>query len=75
MEEAVKVVCAFAERASGPGWANSPLWYIVRDGNGVLSMECLQPEEQGPEITMIYDVSASVHLALVAAVEKKLRKP
>ena len=62
-----QIVCAYADRASGPGWANSPLWVIVRRG-GILRQECLQPEEQTREIAWLYSVSASAHEAMTGAV-------
>src|SRR5438552_91090 len=40
------IVTAYAESAAGPGWANSPIWVIVRRRDGNLRMECLQPDEQ-----------------------------
>lgn len=69
-----KIVCAFAEPAAGPGWANSPLWYIVRDGDGKLTMHCLQPEEQTAEIGLLYRTSAALHGTMVRAVEAAISK-
>ena len=69
-----KIVCAFAEPAAGPGWANSPLWYILRDGNGTLTMHCLQPDEQTAEIGLLYRTSAALHGTMVQAVENAIGK-
>lgn len=39
-----KVVTAYAERASGPGWGNSPIWVIIRSNlDGAYRQECIQP--------------------------------
>jgi hypothetical protein len=54
------VVTAFAEPASGPGWANCPIWVILRDRQGDLHMKCIQPEEQSPEMVVLYSISATV---------------
>lgn len=62
------VVTAFAERASGPGWANSPIWVIVRDLNGNLRQECLQPEEQTAEMAVLFRLSEAAHEAMTSAV-------
>lgn len=35
-----KIVTAFAEYAAGPGWANRPLWVIVRGADQRLRMHC-----------------------------------
>lgn len=43
-----EIVCAYAEHASGPGWANSLVWVVERDGNGWLHHRAIQPEEQTP---------------------------
>jgi len=66
------IVTAYAERASGPGWANCPLWVVVRGRDGVVRVECLQPEEQTNDMVVLYNVSEAVHLAMTQAV--KLRK-
>lgn len=69
------VITAFAEYCYGPGWSNTPLWVIVRDANGLLRQESLQPDEQGADIRLQFDVSAAVHLSVKAAVIRQLAKP
>lgn len=64
------VVTAYAQRASGPGWSNTPLWVIIQDGNGKLRRECLQPEEQTQTIYTLYGISHSVNIQLVNEVER-----
>lgn len=67
------VVCAFAERAAGPGWANAPIWVIVRDVNGEMRLECLQPIEQTNEMLVLYNVSNEVHGLMKSLAEKALK--
>jgi hypothetical protein len=67
------IVTAWAERASGPGWSNALVWVIVRDGNGVLRQECLQPEEQTAEMHHLFGVSAAAAQAMLIAVESSIR--
>ena len=62
------VVTAFAEPASGPGWANSPLWVIVRAADGSLRQECLQPGEQTAEMRSLYPICAAAHRAMTSTV-------
>lgn len=66
------VVTAYAERAAGPGWANSPIWVIVRDGDKRLHQICIQPEERTAHLHYLYDVSAASHAAMKAAAEEWL---
>lgn len=68
------IVCAFAESASGPGWANSPIWFVTRDGNGKLAIECLQPAEQTAEMRTLYTVSSAAHACMTRAVERLFEK-
>jgi len=68
------VVCAYATWEGGPGWANSPIWYIVRDGNGVLREECLQPDEQSVEMRAIFRYSAMTAEDMRKAVILHLRR-
>lgn len=65
------ILTAFAEPASGPGWSNTPVWYVLRDEHGKLTLECLQPEDQTPEMVNLYDVSRAAHTAMTRAVKRK----
>lgn len=73
MKKTDTIVTAYAERASGPGWANAPLWVIVRGLDGSLRSECLQPDEYGPEIAALYAVSEAAHLSMRGAVCRKVK--
>lgn len=70
MSEHDQIVTAWAESASGPGWANQPVWYLVRSRlDGSLRVECLQPREQSPEIMDLYAWSKLAHARMTKAVE------
>ena len=62
------IVTAYAQPANGPGWANEPLYVVVRDANGKLREECLQPREQGDRIRLLYDMAAVLHAMMHTAV-------
>jgi hypothetical protein len=64
------IVCTYAKPAHGPGWRNQPLWVIIRDYDGSLREECLQPSQQGPDVRRIYGIAAEVHEAMLSAVGK-----
>lgn len=59
--EGETVVTAYAESASGAGWANQPIWVIIRDRNQNLREECLQPEEQTRDLLIVYKVAEEMH--------------
>ncbi len=61
MEPTDRIVCAYAERSSGPGWANSPLIVVIRDGNGKPREEYIQPKDQSKEVILAYGMLASAH--------------
>lgn len=62
------ILTAYAERANGPGWANAPVWVIVRSQlDGSLRQECLQPDEQTSDMQTLYRVSEAAHVAMTAA--------
>jgi len=69
-----RIVTAWAEPVSGPGWANRPLWIIVRDGLGNFREDCLQPDDQTVGMQTLYHVSSAVHREMVAEVEIWRRK-
>jgi hypothetical protein len=68
-----RVVCAWAERASGPGWSNFPVWVIVEDYYGEMHRECLQPHEQTAEILLHRTISEAVHDNMKYYVEQALK--
>ena len=69
-----RIVTAYARLACGPGWSNMPVWIVVRDANGNLREECMQPDEQTAEIAHLYNVSEAAHYAMVAAVERAIKR-
>lgn len=67
------VVTAYASRASGPGWANTPLWVVIRDRvTGLFREDCIQPEQQTAGMRILYNVSEQTHAAMVAEVALSL---
>lgn len=70
------IVTAYARPASGPGWANHPLWVVIAN-NATRNMReaCLQPDEQTEEMRRLYAFSALAAAEMTAAVERIARKP
>lgn len=64
------IVTAWAERASGPGWANQPVYVLVRDSNGKLRTDAIHPDEHSAEVHVLYDVNEAAHIAMTNAVRK-----
>ncbi len=78
-EEHDRILAAYAENAQGPGWANQPVWCVVRSClDGSVRMECLQPSEQSSDVMKLYRISEVAHKAMTDAVrahlESKRRK-
>jgi hypothetical protein len=69
-----RIITAYAERASGPGWANAPLWVIEQDSNGKITERCIQPSKFTAEIHSLYDISQAAHIAMLNAVISSERK-
>lgn len=68
------ILTAYAERASGPGWANRPVWAIVRGIDGKIRQECIQPEEMPHDMNLLYNLSEAAHLAMLNATESAVRR-
>lgn len=63
------IITAYASRASGPGWANTPLWVVIRDSStGRIREEGIQPEHQTAGMRILYGISEQTHAAMVAEV-------
>jgi hypothetical protein len=74
LDEWERVVCAYARKASGPGWANDPLYVVIEDHRtGKMREECIQPGQQNYEMRLLYNIAAQVDLALMFAVANLLR--
>lgn len=67
-----RIVTVYAEPSADR--SNAPIWVITRDGNQQLHQECIQPDEQTPEMMALYAVSAACHASMCRAVEKGRRK-
>ena len=68
-----RIVAVWAEAASGPGWANTPVWVIVSQG-GTLTQQCLQPGEQSAIMRALYWPSAHIAGSMMAEVESMRTK-
>jgi hypothetical protein len=66
-----RVLAVVPEYASGPGWANMPVWVHVGNIDGTYRSECLQPDEQSAEMLTLFRVGAHMQSALVGAVPIK----
>lgn len=72
------IITAYAESAVGPGWSNSPMWVIIgRKGHPEeIRKDCLQPDEQTPEIKLFYNTAEGLNRVmrlLVSGAVEKLR--
>ncbi len=65
-----RIIAAWAERANGPGWANTPLWFIIQKNDGSFRQECLQPEFHTPAISLLYNISNEVNQTLISELNK-----
>ena len=68
------IIAAWAESAAGPGWANSPVWFLYQHPDRTLEVRCLQPDEQSPEIGILYGISQATHGAMTQAVRKAVKE-
>ena len=55
--------------AAGPGWRNTPLWvHIHNHSTGTFRSECIQPEDQTPQMATLFRPGAAMCEALIACV-------
>lgn len=54
------ILATWAEPASGPGWANTPIRCVIRNPDGSYSEHWFQPEEQTDLMRNLYQISAIV---------------
>lgn len=74
LEPGERVVTAWAERASGPGWTNMPIYVLIGSNNGEYRVKTLQPEEwRGVGVVALYNVSEAAHTAMLTAVRRLIQ--
>ncbi len=64
---------AYAERASGPGWANSPVSIVIYDSaTNRYREETIQPRDYMADdaMTALFTVCAVAHESLMSAVQR-----
>ena len=65
------IIDAWADPASGPGWANTPVCYIEYDGvKNEYQRYWIQPEAQTEKMRTLFKISAEVHNLMVREAEK-----
>ncbi len=63
------IVTAYAEYAHGPGWANWPVWVVIKSRlDSTYRIECIQPEDQSAEILNIWQIANVVNKQFTEAV-------
>ena len=64
-----RIIAVVPEYASGPGWANKPIWvYIEQSATKRLRTECIQPDEQTAEMHTLFAPGAAMATALVQSI-------
>ncbi len=74
LKKGERVITAYAERASGPGWANAPIWVIIRNVDGSLRQTAIQPDGQTAAMQHLYGVSEQAHLGMTSEARMKLER-
>jgi len=72
-----RVIAAWAEKCSGPGWANEIVWVLRREDGGRLYLNAIQPQDHSATMRALLAVSATVaedmRTAVVEADDDALR--
>lgn len=63
-----RIVTAWAEAPSGPGWSNRIVWVLVRHEDGRLEQIDIQPEDQTTEMRALFGVALAASQALTDTV-------
>lgn len=64
------IITAYAQPSAGPVWANTPIWLIVKNGDGKLREERIQPDEQTDGMMRLYAICSVAHGTLMKEIEK-----
>lgn len=69
-----RIVTAWAEKASGPGWHNTPIWVLIQNSMGSYRIESLQPDEQTRDMRVLHSISDTVSYELTQIVKYETTK-
>jgi hypothetical protein len=65
------IITAYGANCAGPGWANSPIFVVIRDGaTGKIRETAIQPEDQTKEMVDIFAFSALAHSRMTGLVRE-----
>ena len=73
-----KILAAWGERVSGPGWSNELVWVLSQDTApgpefGRLRIDAIQPEDQTRELRALLGASAELNGCMVRLVAEAMR--
>jgi len=74
LERGEFIQAAWGENCSGPGWANTPIFVLIREVSGKCRIECIQPEDQTVGMVSIFQFSALSHNKMIREVANLLSK-
>lgn len=72
-DEKDTIIAAWGENCAGIGWANQPIWVLIRNYQGQLRIESIQPKDQNGEMHAYHRITACAVSGLIDAIERKLR--
>ena len=68
LAENEKIIAVVPEYASGPGWANLPLWVHIVNNQNKYRVECIQPNDQTLEMQILFRLCCDAHYAMMKAI-------
>lgn len=67
------IITAYPELAAGPGWANSPVWVIVKNRmTAIIREECIQPDEFSRDMYVLFKPAVAAHETFLSVVKDLL---
>jgi hypothetical protein len=67
IDENERIIGAWAESPSGPGWSNHLVWVCVESSLGSLRVDSFQRGEMTAEMVAIFGICVAASDALIAA--------
>ena len=68
-----RIIAAWAERHSGPGWSNQMVKYLIWSA-GELAIHSIQPDDITGEMWTLLDTSSAAHKSMISAVDAYLHQ-
>ena len=66
MKKSDQILAVRPQSCHGPGWSNWPIWVYIKNREGVIREECIQPDDRTEVMAYLHDPYESMTNTMIA---------